>query len=104
MLHNVIFHPDLQLIFSALRYKNKIKNHDHTRFLQSKLIDIKLFQGNVTYYKCETTRVENRGEKTRGNCLGGETSCYRKNENTSSHLKLYSKIKWAFIFWENRAK
>ena len=31
-------------------------------------------------YGGETTRVENRGETTRGKGLGGETSCYQHKD------------------------
>ena len=70
-------------------------------FLQSKLIDIKLFQENVTYYKCETTRVENRGEKTRGKLSWWRNFLLLQKMKIPamanfSQLKLYSKIKWTF--------
>ena len=52
MLHNVTFHQGLYSLYSLLSgAKIKYKIMIILDFLQSKLKDIKLFQGNLTYYK-----------------------------------------------------
>ena len=37
-------------------------------------------------YGGETTRIENRGETTRGKRLGGETSCYHHGDVLTNFL------------------